>query len=153
MHLCKVRCRGVILDQGQLLVVKHSGGRDFYALPGGHLDRGESPLECMERELVEELGILPEVGKLLYVYSFMNDDHVQSVEFFFEIINASDYRSHENEVRTHAHEIDEILWITPEDSINLLPKNLPNIFGNSHFTPEQYSFSRTRPNLMTGCLE
>ena len=42
-----IRCRGVILHEGKLLVVKHSEDLDYYALPGGHLEFGEDIKECL----------------------------------------------------------------------------------------------------------
>jgi ADP-ribose pyrophosphatase YjhB (NUDIX family) len=115
-----VRSRAVIVHEGKLLVVHHPG-RDFHALPGGHVDSGENPKECMERELVEELGIRPVVGRLLYVYTYINKEGVHSVEFFFEIKNSVDYLLHENMEKTHAHEIDEVRWAGTDEVVRILP--------------------------------
>ena len=119
-HTYTVRSRAVIIHEGKLLVVHHPG-RDFYALPGGHLDPGESPKECMERELMEELGTEAVVDRLLYVYTYVNKAGIHSVEFFFEITNSADYITHEEKEKTHAHEIDEVRWVGPEDDVRLLP--------------------------------
>jgi len=115
-----VRSRAVIVHENKLLVVHHPG-RDFYALPGGHVDSGENPKECMERELVEELGIRPVVGRLLYVYTYINKEGVHSVEFFFEIENSAEYLFHEDKEKTHAHEIDEVRWVGTEEVVRILP--------------------------------
>ena len=48
----KLRCRAIIINDDKLLAVKHVGG-NFYALPGGHLDEGEDPIECINREVME----------------------------------------------------------------------------------------------------
>ncbi len=120
MEQIRIRCRGVILHAGKLLVVQHAGGRDFYALPGGHLDFGESPTECMRRELVEELGVVPELGVLIAVYSFVKDG-VQSIEFFFEILNGEAYVGHATQEKSHAHEIAEVRWVLPEEAVRILP--------------------------------
>ncbi len=36
---------------------KHGVGKEFYELPAGYLEEGESPLECARRELQEETGL------------------------------------------------------------------------------------------------
>lgn len=123
-----VRCRGVILDNGELLVAAHPG-HNYYALPGGKLEFGEDPISCMKRELIEELGIDPQIGRLLYVNSFASGD-VQTVEFLFEILNSGDYRDYEKYERTHAFELAGLEWIKPENSKELLPKKLAEDFKN-----------------------
>lgn len=135
-----IRTRGIILDNNELLVVKHSPEYTFYALPGGHLEYGESLQECTSRELVEELGVKPDIGRLLYVNNFIDDDEKQSVEFFFEIINSSEYRNIENLERTHAHEIFELIWLKQNDTLNLLPKKVLKDFKSGNIISDQVRF-------------
>ncbi len=123
-HLCKVRCRAVIVHDGKLLVVKNSRGSDYYALPGGHLDPHESPETCMARELKEELGVEAQVGRLLFVYTFTDKEEVPSVEFLFEIQNGQDFLMLGDKERSHAFELSEVRWIDREETINLLPKEI-----------------------------
>lgn len=127
----KVRCRAVVLHEEKLLLVKNSRGSDYYALPGGHLDPGETPLECMKRELIEELGVTPHIGSLLYVYTFVDREGASSVEFFFEITNGADFLSHETRVRTHAHELSEVRWITSADELLFLPEEIHRDFKSN----------------------
>lgn len=115
-----IRCRGIIIHEGKLLVVRHARDTSFVALPGGHLEWGEDVLECLRREIVEELGVTPKIGRLLYVNTFMDGTNVQPMEFFFEVTNGHEYLNMETLNRTHAHELSEILWIGPKDNINLL---------------------------------
>lgn len=42
-------------DKGEVLVNKETG-RDHWSLPGGGWDHGESDMDCLKRELYEELG-------------------------------------------------------------------------------------------------
>ncbi len=119
-----LRCRGIIVDDGELLVVRHPQS-DFFALPGGGMERGEDVKECMERELIEELGIKPDIGRLLYINNYSHHDGERhSVEFLFEILNSKDYRNIDGLDRTHQHEIEEIRWAKPGEEINILPKGL-----------------------------
>ena len=52
-------CR-VERDDGRVLLVKPSY-RTVWTLPGGVSERGESPIDCMRRELLEETGLQCEV--------------------------------------------------------------------------------------------
>jgi ADP-ribose pyrophosphatase YjhB (NUDIX family) len=114
MQEIQIRCRGVITHEGKILFVKHTG-REFYNPPGGHLDYGEDPRECIARELLEELGVEGVVGRLLYVHTFTNTEGKQTVEFIFEITNGSEFLITEEKEKTHAHEIADVVWLTPND--------------------------------------
>lgn len=53
-------CNVILTDlRGDILLLRHSYGPDNWSLPGGGVDRGESPLEALKRELDEELGLAP----------------------------------------------------------------------------------------------
>ena len=123
-----IRCRAIIVHGGKLLAVRGSHGRPYFALPGGHLEFGESPEECMRRELLEELGVASVVGKLLYVYTFVGSNNRQSVEFLFEILNGEDYLAYESNDRSHAFELAEVRWISPSEDIRLLPEEVHEDF-------------------------
>ncbi len=48
--------RGIILNNGRVLLTKNINV-SHWSLPGGKIDRGENPLQCLFRELKEELGL------------------------------------------------------------------------------------------------
>lgn len=125
-----VRCRALILNKGKLFVVKHPHNTSFAALPGGKLERGENVEECMRRELIEELGIEPKLGKLQYVYTFLDGDTRQSVEFFFHIENGSEYEKCNEVQGTHANEIAEMLWVEKGTNERILPEVIKRDFNN-----------------------
>ena len=64
-----IKVRGIIIHDSKLLIVKHKQSQ-FMALPGGHLEYGEDVVACLRRELFEELGVPPEIGRLLYINTF-----------------------------------------------------------------------------------
>lgn len=70
-----IKVRAIILHEGKLLAVRHPHDTSFAALPGGHLEWGEDLKECLSREIVEELGIKPDIGKLFYINTFTQVDN------------------------------------------------------------------------------
>lgn len=132
-----IKVRGVIIHDNKLLIVKHKQSQ-FMALPGGHLEYGEDVVTCLKRELVEELGVLPEIGRLLYINTFKVNN--QYVEFFFEIKNGEKYLNIDGLERTHAHELAEILWISPDSDIDILPKQFNEDFKNNKIFERETKF-------------
>ena len=62
--------RGVIVQNGALLVNRNTNaktGESYCALPGGHVDEGESCAQAFVREVEEELGAQASVGDLCFV--------------------------------------------------------------------------------------
>jgi len=52
-------------DENQILVVREN--QDWWDLPGGGLDHGELPQDCLKREIYEELGVKDvQVGEIAY---------------------------------------------------------------------------------------
>lgn len=100
-----------------------ASGGDWRCLPGGTVDEGEALVEALVREMYEETGVKPEVGKLLYVHQFLFKDNDQ-LEFFFHITNPVEYLEIDLENTTHgAEEIESIDFVNPKETV-ILPKFL-----------------------------
>ena len=136
-----IRCRAIIVHDGKILTVRHSTGNDYYVLPGGHLEWGESVLDCIKREIIEELGIRPEIGRLLYVRNFIDKNDKQSIEFYFEVINPNDYQDVSRLKGTHSHELAEICWIGRDDTRTILPKQVQTDLNNGTILSDTVRFS------------
>ncbi len=134
-----IRSRAIIFHENKLLVVA-IGNHGFYALPGGHADWSENIQDALARELVEELGVESEIGRLLYVNNFTGKDTVQSVEFFFEVKNTQDYLDTTKLHGTHSFELSEICWVSADDNPNILPKKLQDDFKNGQIMSDTVRF-------------
>ncbi len=100
-----------------------ASGGDWRCLPGGTAEEGEVLNEALAREIYEETGVNPEIGKLLYVHQFMFNDNDQ-LEFFFHITNPTDFLDINLENTTHgAEEIESIDFVDSKETI-ILPKFL-----------------------------
>ncbi len=71
-------CRGagVVSDRGRVLVERLET-LDFWTLPGGQVELGETSEDTLRREMLEEIGVKVEVERLLWVaesfYRFEGD--------------------------------------------------------------------------------
>lgn len=76
-----VSVKGVVLLDNRVLLLKNE--RREWELPGGKLDHGETPEECVVREVSEESAIDVRCGSLLdvWVYEVLPDSHVLIVTF------------------------------------------------------------------------
>ncbi|HEY2004403.1 MAG TPA: NUDIX hydrolase [Candidatus Saccharimonadia bacterium] len=111
-----ITCRGLIVDQGELLMCRQHTELNWFCLPGGKLDIGERLEDCMARELLEETGIRAEVGKLLVVNDWISPKHkVHRVEFLFWIRNPTDFRQANFHQASHGHELVELKFGDPTD--------------------------------------
>ena len=126
----QIAVRGIVLHEGKLLCVRlkpYKGhlerDNSYWCLPGGGLDDGESLIAGIEREMLEETGVKPLVGDLLYVHQFAYDDR-DNIEFFFHITNSEDYLHIDLAKTTHGlQEIEEIGFVNPSTT-HILPEFL-----------------------------
>lgn len=137
-----INCRAVIIHEGKILSVRLPHDTSYVCLPGGRLNWNEDIKDCLTREIIEELGVRPEIGRLLYVLTFMEKEK-HTVGFFFEVINGKDYLNCEKLDRTHSNEITEMIWVGPTDDIRLLPQKFAEDFRSGKIgTSDEVQFIR-----------
>lgn len=136
-----ITARGIIIFNEKMLVVDIVNN-NFYCLAGGKLEPKEDILECIDRELIEELGIKPEIGRLLYINTFFDKNNIKNIDFIFEVKNGKDYLDSENINRTHAFELSEIRWIGREEDVNFLPAEIYKDFKDGTILSDEVRFIR-----------
>lgn len=115
----RVAVRGIFIVENKLLCIKLKPYRgaiigDYWCVIGGGIDEGEALIPALQREIIEETACTPVIGNLLYIQQFTNNN-TEHLEFFFNILNAQDYRSIDLSKTTHGHkEIDVIDYIDPK---------------------------------------
>ncbi|PIY60244.1 hypothetical protein COY95_02785 [Candidatus Woesearchaeota archaeon CG_4_10_14_0_8_um_filter_47_5] len=63
-----VRVGVILFDRGNLILAQHCReGKEYWVLPGGHLMPGETLAACAVREVHEELNLMIQVSRLVYV--------------------------------------------------------------------------------------
>ncbi len=82
------------------------------------MDNGESIIDALSRELIEETGVKPIIGNLLYVQQFKEQDTGnEQLELFFHITNNQDYLHIDLSLTTHGEEeIEEFAFVDPTET-------------------------------------
>ena len=79
---------GIAVDGSDLLLTQLSSReRDSgrWTLPGGGMDFGETPHETLLREFHEETGLVPSIGDVVDVLSFLPRPDLQVIQMVFEV--------------------------------------------------------------------
>ncbi len=123
----RVTVRGLIYKNGKIFGQKlHNSSGDWWCTPGGGVDAMESLHDALTREMIEETGVKPIIGRLVFIQQFATKGSTghgenERLEFFFLVENASDYEEINLESTSHGNlEIAEYGFIDPADK-NILP--------------------------------
>ena len=108
----RVAC-AIIEEDGLVLAAQRSETMSMplkWEFPGGKIEDGESATECLQRELLEELGIVVSICKQLPTASHLYDDFAISLYPFICSLERGDITLHEHRA---------ITWVPPECMLHL----------------------------------
>ena len=98
---------GLIWSEGKLLIAKRPTGthlEGYWEFPGGKRELNETIEECLEREILEELGMIVKVGRCIMTVSH---------EYEFKKITLHLFNCLSSNGRPKALESQEIKWVKP----------------------------------------
>lgn len=105
----RIRVAVALIKDDKLLLVEHSkAGHRYWLLPGGGLEWGEGTKEAARRELLEETGVVAEIGHLLLASETVAPDssrHLFHLVFSARIVEERPFERLEEE------RIVDVCWI------------------------------------------
>jgi len=112
---------GVVVRGEQVVVIvptrRAADGSRVLALPKGHVDPGETPIEAATREVREETGIVAEpvceLGESRYWYRRDGRTIGKTVQFFL-------FDHVEGDTADHDDEVEEVRWIPMREALTEL---------------------------------
>jgi len=108
---------GVVVRGEEVVVIvptrRAADGSRVLALPKGHVDPGETPVQAAQREVREETGVLAEpvreLGATRYWYRRGGRTIGKEVEFFL-------FEHRGGDIADHDDEVEDVRWITLESA-------------------------------------
>lgn len=112
----ETRCQAVILKDNHILVARQYNSRrkeEYWMLPGGGLEEGESHEEGVKREVMEETNLEVEILKVLFDEPGINaDEYNRYITFLCQPINLEMKAGSET---VSYRKIIDLVWCSLED--------------------------------------
>lgn len=123
----RVRVCGICWEKDRLLMVNHKGitGSDFWSLPGGGLDFGQSIAETLAKEFEEETGLLIDLREFLFGCEFIQEP-LHAIELFFNVALVGGQLKTGNDPELPI--ITDVRFMTPEEIAKIPKDQLHGIF-------------------------
>lgn len=123
----QITSRAFIFSEKKILLCRQKNPfRDYWTLPGGSVEEGETILDCISREITEEIGVVLEINQMLFIRELI-DSSRHRIEFYFSVIEPDNKQIFDNIIP--CNEIAEVKFFTVEDlqQVNVKPICLPEL--------------------------
>jgi 8-oxo-dGTP diphosphatase len=119
-HFPRVGVGAVVIKNSKVLLVRRGipPSEGLWAIPGGHVELGETLQETAEREILEETGIVIRAGEPMYAFDLIERDDSGRIRYHFIVVDvAGEYVSGEPRGSDDALEARWLSW----EEIEALP--------------------------------
>jgi 8-oxo-dGTP pyrophosphatase MutT (NUDIX family) len=118
----RVAAGALFLDTAGRILLLRPTYKDFWDIPGGYVEPGESPYAACVREIGEELGITPPLGRLLVTDWAPVDHEGDKILYIFDGGTLDD--DYLTQIAFQDGEIAEFRYVALTDLADLAPARL-----------------------------
>ena len=106
---------GVVVDEGKVVLIrrKYEPLKGHWSLPGGMVEIGETLESALTREMLEETGLVVDVGPVIEVFDRITRDEDRRVRYHFVLIDYVCWRA--DGVLQAGSDVDAAMWVDPTD--------------------------------------
>jgi 8-oxo-dGTP diphosphatase len=124
----RIAAGALFVDGDKVLLVRKTYG-NRWDIPGGYVDRGESPASACEREVREELGLGRTVRRLLVHDWAPNGAEGDKILYVFD---CGELGQDERTIRLDGVEMDQTAWVPVADLGRYVIPRLERRLANAH---------------------
>ena len=142
MKTARISAKAIIIEQDRLLVLRlRDAEGDWYCLPGGGQEYGETLPAALNRECLEEIGSAVRIGRLRFIRDYISKHHefaaeaeAHQVELMFEceLMSAPSVGAQPDKAQTGV----DWLALNTLSQHRLYPKVLKRLLGAGASTDE-----------------
>ena len=121
----RIACGVIFLNAANEILIAKPTYKDGWTLPGGIVEKGESPLEGARRESMEEVGLSLAERKLLCLdhrYNAEDNDDALQLIFFGGILSEKEISS----IKLQKAELSEYRFVNVTEALKLLRPKIGN---------------------------
>ncbi|MFA6256868.1 MAG: NUDIX domain-containing protein [Candidatus Paceibacterota bacterium] len=84
VYIERETARGIIFDDSNNVALLYSIKKDYYTLPGGGIEEGESVIQALHREMIEEIGCkITDIKEVGSVEEYRNNEALHQISHCF----------------------------------------------------------------------
>ena len=111
----------ILMMDGRVLLAQRKDGRKLagkWEFPGGKLEPGETPEQCLAREMLEEFEVQVQVNEYVCSSTFTYTHGTIELRAYYVTYLAGDFKLHDHK---------QIQWVAPADlcKYDLSPADIP----------------------------
>lgn len=118
------RHAGIVINNNKILLIHRIyKGQEYWVIPGGHIQKGEDPLDVVKREIEEETSI--KIVNPVLAFEF-RDYKKDNYDFYYlcDYVSGEPILGGEEQIKNSKENFYEPTWIDLENikELNVLPK-------------------------------
>lgn len=128
----KRRCvRGIVIREDEIMFIHRIKNDDeYYVFPGGGIEENETEIEGLNRELMEEIGMI--VNPIKTLYTIESEDRIEKfilchyISGDFKDANGPEWTS--EEYKSHGSYEQVAIKISELENYNIVPEKIRKVF-------------------------
>lgn len=142
----RVAARAVVFDEDGKIGLLHVTKRNYYKLPGGGVDPGESVRQALDRECEEELGVRIDVEREIGgIIEYRTEFRLHQISYCF-LASTTSPKGSPTFTQKERDDGFEVVWVHSTDAPKLIQREKPATYEAGFIKERDYIFITTALN-------